>query len=495
MTVRRPYAIPAVLLLSLFAACGPASDDKVTDTDADTDADTDVTVPCPDEEVPYNGIDDDCDPSTPDDDLDKDGDLADVDCNDEDPAIGPHAPDIGFDGVDQDCDGADLDASPETPSFLVDLDLPVDLVSPVVAVGPTHALVMGRDAGTTTGAGLTGALVDLATGQVTPVSQDAPTSEHHTRWVQAWARGDGFGVLVSHENYGTGNQCHLYGTPLSTEGTFGTRRQLTAVSVSMAMCDRQPQVVASGADDVIFHMQPQGLLLGGDESSLPHLVRRAVDLDDGTEQDVDGYGVNQSTNSELFAALDLAVGPTSVFRFGYGFGGTVTLVGVYDGTPTDAPVAAVLAAPPAPVSAVTNGMVSAPDSIETVALLRTAPGGEEAGPLLEYAEVEVTPGDPTTVSVVAGGTTTPMSLGRVPGLAGRGVVVADADGSYRAVWMKDGVLWGTTETVAEASTGDARLMGTAASLLHAAHRPGGAALLLSVGEGDDATLQLVLTGQ
>jgi hypothetical protein len=68
------------------------------------------TDPCSDEEVPYDGVDNDCDG----------GDLVDVDedgaaaveaggddCDDTDPEVVPGAPDPLGDGVDQDCDGAD----------------------------------------------------------------------------------------------------------------------------------------------------------------------------------------------------------------------------------------------------------------------------------------------------------------------------------------------------------------------------------------------------
>ncbi len=57
-------------------------------------------------EQPYNGVDDDCDSSTPDDDLDGDGFVLAEDCDDADPAVHPDADDPP-DGVDQNCDGVD----------------------------------------------------------------------------------------------------------------------------------------------------------------------------------------------------------------------------------------------------------------------------------------------------------------------------------------------------------------------------------------------------
>ena len=60
-------------------------------------------------EIPYDGIDNDCDPSTLDDDLDEDGFINDVDCDDNNANVNPDVIEIYGDGIDNDCDSNTLD--------------------------------------------------------------------------------------------------------------------------------------------------------------------------------------------------------------------------------------------------------------------------------------------------------------------------------------------------------------------------------------------------
>jgi len=91
--------------------------EEAVDNDGDgyfSDVDCDDNNPDvhPDQtEEPYNGIDDDCDESTLDDDLDQDGFLLADDCDDANAEINPTAVEIPNNGIDEDCDGMDLISS------------------------------------------------------------------------------------------------------------------------------------------------------------------------------------------------------------------------------------------------------------------------------------------------------------------------------------------------------------------------------------------------
>jgi len=76
------------------------NDEDCDDSNADVNPDAD--------EIAYNGIDDDCDSATLDDDLDGDGFVLADDCDDMDAGINPDAEEIVNNGIDEDCDGEDL---------------------------------------------------------------------------------------------------------------------------------------------------------------------------------------------------------------------------------------------------------------------------------------------------------------------------------------------------------------------------------------------------
>ena len=76
------------------------------DTDCD---DTDPAVSSSEPEVYYDFLDNDCDPATADNDQDADGDPVGTDCDDLDPLVGGNQPEIYYDGIDNDCDGNTVD--------------------------------------------------------------------------------------------------------------------------------------------------------------------------------------------------------------------------------------------------------------------------------------------------------------------------------------------------------------------------------------------------
>ncbi|MBK9369746.1 MAG: putative metal-binding motif-containing protein [Deltaproteobacteria bacterium] len=114
--------LPTLLLALTLAACrsedkGEVFESAVPEDTGPFDIDGDGFAgaeDCDDEdsavspgaaETAYNGLDDDCDPTTPDDDLDGDGHVQAEDCDDADDDISPSATER-CDGVDNNCDGA-----------------------------------------------------------------------------------------------------------------------------------------------------------------------------------------------------------------------------------------------------------------------------------------------------------------------------------------------------------------------------------------------------
>ena len=70
-------------------------------------------------EIPYNGVDDDCNVETRDDDLDEDGFLLAEDCDDTDAAINPGQLEVAYNGKDDDCNPLTLDDDLDQDGFLL----------------------------------------------------------------------------------------------------------------------------------------------------------------------------------------------------------------------------------------------------------------------------------------------------------------------------------------------------------------------------------------
>ncbi len=88
----------------------------------------DESVDCDDEnasinpgqsEIPYNGLDDDCNDATLDDDLDQDGFAFANDCDDNNPDINPNQIEIPYNGLDDDCNVSTLDDDLDQDGFAV----------------------------------------------------------------------------------------------------------------------------------------------------------------------------------------------------------------------------------------------------------------------------------------------------------------------------------------------------------------------------------------
>ena len=117
---------------------------------ADDCDDTDDSINPDATEVTYNGVDEDCDPSTPDDDLDGDGYVLAEDCNDDDSSVNPGTSEIPYNGVDDDCNAATVDDDVDGDGFGIadDCDDNNDAINPAATEQPYNGLDDDCDAAT-----------------------------------------------------------------------------------------------------------------------------------------------------------------------------------------------------------------------------------------------------------------------------------------------------------------------------------------------------------
>ncbi len=128
----RPMTLTLLALLVACRADNDGSDKPSTDADRDgyVDAaeggddcdDAEGRVNPGEGETPYDGLDNDCDEATPDDDLDGDGAVYADDCDDTDAAVLPGAGEIPYDGVDNDCDAATTDDDADGDGYAAAVD-------------------------------------------------------------------------------------------------------------------------------------------------------------------------------------------------------------------------------------------------------------------------------------------------------------------------------------------------------------------------------------
>jgi len=98
----------AVDATPLEQAVDSDSDGYTSDEDCD---DNNPNINPGETEIPYNGLNDDCNTETLDDDLDQDGFSLEDDCDDNNPDVNPNAVEIPNNGIDEDCNGMDLISS------------------------------------------------------------------------------------------------------------------------------------------------------------------------------------------------------------------------------------------------------------------------------------------------------------------------------------------------------------------------------------------------
>ncbi len=131
--------------------CDPATLDNDLDGDgydkADDCDDSDAGINPNANELPYNGNDDDCDPRTPDDDVDGDGFTREDDCDDEAADSNPDASETTTDERDNDCDGA-VDEAFEVGTIDTTGDAGNPSAIGIDSAGSVHIVYRDGDVGT-----------------------------------------------------------------------------------------------------------------------------------------------------------------------------------------------------------------------------------------------------------------------------------------------------------------------------------------------------------
>ena len=121
LSVESGYSAP---LTTTLAAETPSYSDNDSDgytSDLDCN-DSNASINPGATEIPYNGIDENCNGLSDDDDVDRDGFVAYSDCNDHNSSINPDATEILYNGIDENCNGADDDDDLDNDGFLTSQD-------------------------------------------------------------------------------------------------------------------------------------------------------------------------------------------------------------------------------------------------------------------------------------------------------------------------------------------------------------------------------------